>query len=97
VNPATQFAFVPVPLCLTHNERMKVAAALDGYCCPVDGCTQHYNTVNGHFRLVNAVIEKRIVQRCTECTAHLYLAERGEIRLDDVWVCPNVACPSKRT
>ena len=85
----------PLPLCPSHNQRMKVAAALGGYSCTLNGCTQNYTVENGHFHLVDGVVEKKTAQRCTECTAHLYLAKRGEIRLDDVWLCPNKDCPSK--
>jgi hypothetical protein len=89
---------VPIPLCPSHSERMKVNATLSGYSCPSEGCAVSYTVEDGYIRVVNGVNQKpTAIQRCTECTTHLYLAERGEIRLDDVWLCPNKDCPSKQS
>lgn len=86
----------PVPLCPEHNNPMKVSGTLDGYSCSQMGCTHRYTVADGHFTLVDGKKEIRSVKRCTECAAHQYLAKRGEIRLDDLWLCPNKECPSKQ-
>jgi len=85
----------PVPLCPEHNRPMKVSAELDGYACILLRCNHHYTLTDGHFRLINGDKEIWNVKRCPECTAHQYLAKRGKTKLEAVWLCPNVACPSK--
>lgn len=85
----------PLPMCTEHDKAMKVIAALDGYSCYEAGCDHHYTAADGHFRLVNGEKKKENVKRCTECSAHQYLAKRGGTRLDDEWLCPNKGCPSK--
>jgi hypothetical protein len=75
---------------------MRVSGTLEGYSCSQAGCNHHYTIADGHFRLVNGRKEIKNVKRCPECTAHQYLAKRGEINLDTIWLCPNPACPSKQ-
>jgi hypothetical protein len=87
----------PVPLCPSHNERMKVNLAFTAYSCQFDGCTVTYSEEEGYVRFVNGVKQRPSnAKRCVECTAHLYLVQRGKIRSEDIWFCPNKACPSKK-
>jgi hypothetical protein len=87
----------PVPLCPTHDERMRVdLATLESYICPMDGCGTVYTTEEGYFRVVDRTKENATNSKpCPLCGVQQYLAERGRIRLDDEWLCPNPACPSK--
>lgn len=87
----------PVPLCPSHNERMKVNLAFTAYSCQFDGCTVTYSEEEGYVRFVNGVKQRPSnAKRCVECAAHLYLVQRGKIRSEDIWFCPNKACPSKK-
>jgi hypothetical protein len=68
----------PVPLCPSHNERMKVNAMLRGYSCPLEGCTVSYTAEDGYIRVVNGVKQKpTYIKLCTGCAArrHVYLRE----------------------
>jgi len=87
----------PVPLCPSHNERMRINLALTGYLCPSDSCTVTYTEDVGYFRFVDGVKQKPSnAKRCRECSAHLYLAQRGKTRSEDTWLCPNNECPAKK-
>jgi hypothetical protein len=87
----------PVPLCPSHNERMKVNVAFTAYSCQFNGCTVTYSEEEGYLRFVNDVKQRPSnVRRCAECAAHLYLFQRGKIRSEDVWLCPKKECPSKK-
>ena len=87
----------PVPLCPSHNERMRINLALTGYSCPSDGCTVTYNEEEGYLRVLNGIRQKPSnAKRCTECSVHLYLVQRGKARSEDAWFCPNNECPAKK-
>jgi hypothetical protein len=87
----------PVPLCPSHNERMKVNLLFTPYSCQFDGCTVTYSEEEGYLRIVKGVKQRPSkIKRCTECTVHLYLVQRGRIRSEDVWLCPNKKCPSRK-
>ena len=36
------------------------------------------------------------IKRCLDCGQELYLARRGEMTLDTIWLCSNSSCPSNR-
>jgi hypothetical protein len=68
----------PVPLCPSHNERMKVNAMLRGYSCPLEGCTVSYTSEDGYIRVLNGVAEKpTYIKQCTGSAAkgHAYRSE----------------------
>ena len=87
----------PVPLCLKHDEPMRASAELNaGYACAQPGCNCHYTLRDGYFELVGRNMKSEGTRICTECHAvHLYLAKRGDIKMEDLWLCPNKTCLSK--
>ena len=87
----------PVPICPNHGASMLENPSLDGYACPVLDCTQCYTAVRGHFQTIQGKIPTPTNKKpCVECSAPLYLAKRGKITLEDVYLCPNPMCPAKK-
>lgn len=84
-----------VPLCPIHNKRMVVSRMLEVYECESEGCAEKYDRLNGHFQSVNGAIQKKISKPYPLCGTLLYLAARGQTRLDDKWMCPNPACSDR--
>ncbi len=84
------------PLCIHHDRPMILAQ--DGYVCSESGCNQHFNAEHGYRERVDEKTFKPSMntKRCTACDQHQYLSKRSEIKIDDVWLCPNAECPSKR-
>ena len=86
----------PVPLCPSHNERMKVNLTFTGYSCPSGGCSVTYTEGVGYFRFVNGFQQRPPnVRRCAGCNVHLYLAQRDKARSEDIWLCPNKECSAR--
>jgi hypothetical protein len=56
--PTKMNRLAPVPLCPSHNKRMKVNAMVSGYSCPSEGCTVSYTVEDGYVRVVNGVKQK---------------------------------------
>jgi hypothetical protein len=56
--PIKMNRLAPVPLCPSHNERMKVNEMLTGYSCPLEGCTVSYTVEDGYIRVVDGVKQK---------------------------------------
>jgi hypothetical protein len=70
-----------VPLCPSHNERMKVNAVLRGYSCPLEGCRVSYTVEDGYIRVVNGVKQKpTYIKLYSECAArrHVYRSDGKE-------------------
>lgn len=89
------------PLCTHHNKPMVRDNAASGihiaepfrhYTCSESGCLQRF-AAGGYYEEGN---KPKNSKPCPECGHQQYLAKRGEIRLDDVWLCSNEACPSGR-
>jgi hypothetical protein len=81
------------PLCPHHNRAMVLVRGEFG--CGESGCNQRYDAEHGYREKVNERTFKpsTSTKLCPQCKEfHQYLARRGEIRLDDVWLCPNAAC-----
>ena len=51
----------PVPLCPSHNERMKVNLTFTGYSCPSGGCSVTYTEGVGYFRFVNGFQQRPLM------------------------------------
>ena len=83
------------PLCPAHNTPMGANPAEAEYRCLLRACAEHWNEERGHFQRVNGVLIQHNVKRCTDCSAPLYFAKRGEVQTDDEWLCANKECPSK--
>jgi hypothetical protein len=79
--PIKMNRLAPVPLCPSHNERMKVNEMLTGYSCPLEGCTVSYTVEDGYIRVVNGVKQKpAYIKPYTGGTARrrVYGSESGE-------------------
>jgi hypothetical protein len=90
-------SLAPLPICPNHSNPMVVNPLFNGYACPALDCGQSYDTVRGHFQMIQGRVVTPTTSKkpCVECTAPLYLAKRGKIALEDVYLCPNKKCPSK--
>jgi hypothetical protein len=89
------------PLCIRHNKPMvrndsapgiHVAKAFRYFACTEKGCLQRFDMGNGYYEEGKAD-EQRSSRPCIECGYQQYLEKRGEIRVDDVWLCANEPCP----
>lgn len=79
------------PLCIHHDKRGPMVRVRDGFACGESGCNQHYSPEHGYRERADEKTFKPSTNSklCTECKHYQqYLAKRGEIKLDDVWLCP---------
>lgn len=69
-----------LPLCPSHNQRMKVNAMINGYSCPSEGCSVSYTVEEGYIRVVNGVKQEPTrIKPCTTCTARTQTARRRRV------------------
>ena len=96
------------PLCLYHNIPMTLVEetlpprrfnreTYHWFACSVRGCNQRYDMGHGYYVMREGTAEDETnKQPCPACSLRLYLAKRGPIFADSVWLCANEECPSNK-